>query len=155
MDHQNVLRQAFLLKFLPQWLHCSCKQGRVAGGRWSGTSGGPRYFIMLGLCLCLQCGCSTSSWWKECWSRSCRGRWQVAKGTKGNSTNMPSSITKPPPSSPAGTCRTSTRLLLPKVLNYSSYSSYKIVRGIWFCNPDRTWKTEKELNNHKQKLKES
>ena len=34
MDHQHVLRQAiFLKKFLPQWLHCSGKQGRgqVAG----------------------------------------------------------------------------------------------------------------------------
>ena len=34
MDHQHVLRQAFLLlKFLPQRLHCSGKQGRVASGR--------------------------------------------------------------------------------------------------------------------------
>ena len=35
MDHQHVLRQAgfFLKKFLPQWLHCSGKQGRVASGR--------------------------------------------------------------------------------------------------------------------------
>ena len=34
MDHQHVLRQAVfcLKKFLPQWLHCSCKQGRVASG---------------------------------------------------------------------------------------------------------------------------
>ena len=34
MDHQHVLRKAvFLKKFLPQWLHCSGKQGRVASGR--------------------------------------------------------------------------------------------------------------------------
>ena len=33
MDHQHVLRQAvFFWKFLPQWLHCSGKQGRVASG---------------------------------------------------------------------------------------------------------------------------
>ena len=42
MDHQHVLRQAvFLKKFMPQWLHCSGKQGRGASGRWSGASGGP------------------------------------------------------------------------------------------------------------------
>ena len=29
----------FLEKFLPQWLHCFGKQGRVASGRWSGASG--------------------------------------------------------------------------------------------------------------------
>ena len=33
MDYQHVLRQAFLYKFLPHWLHCSGKQGRVASGR--------------------------------------------------------------------------------------------------------------------------
>ena len=34
MDHQDVLMQdVFLNKFLPQWLHCSGKQGRVASGR--------------------------------------------------------------------------------------------------------------------------
>ena len=33
-DHQHVLRQAvFFKKFLPQWLHCFGKQGRVASGR--------------------------------------------------------------------------------------------------------------------------
>ena len=31
MDHQHVLRQAgFLKDFLPQWLHCSGKQGMGA-----------------------------------------------------------------------------------------------------------------------------
>ena len=34
MDFQHVLRQAvFFKKFLPQWLHCSGKQGRGASGR--------------------------------------------------------------------------------------------------------------------------
>ena len=34
MDHQHELREPFFLKkFLPQWLHCSGKQGRVASGR--------------------------------------------------------------------------------------------------------------------------
>ena len=33
MDHQHVLRQAVFYKFLPQWLHSSGKQGRVASGR--------------------------------------------------------------------------------------------------------------------------
>jgi hypothetical protein len=35
MDHQHVLRQAvfFLKKFLPQWLHCFGKQGRVVSGK--------------------------------------------------------------------------------------------------------------------------
>ena len=32
MDHQHVLRQAVFYKFLPQWLHCSGKQGRVVSG---------------------------------------------------------------------------------------------------------------------------
>ena len=32
----------FFFKFMPQWLHCFGKQGRVASGRWSGASGGPR-----------------------------------------------------------------------------------------------------------------
>ena len=29
--------------FLPQWFHCSGKQGRVASGRGSSASGGPRF----------------------------------------------------------------------------------------------------------------
>ena len=35
MDYQHVLRPAvfFLYNFLPQWLHCFGKQGRVASGR--------------------------------------------------------------------------------------------------------------------------
>ena len=35
-------RLFFLKKFLPQWWHCSGKQGRVASGRQSGASGGPK-----------------------------------------------------------------------------------------------------------------
>ena len=31
------------LKFLPEWLHCSGKQGGVASGRWSGALGITRY----------------------------------------------------------------------------------------------------------------
>ena len=50
--------------------------------------------MMLELCVSLQCGCSTSSCWKEPWSRRCRLRRQVAKGTEGNLTNMPSSTTR-------------------------------------------------------------
>ena len=43
MDHKHVLRQAvYFKKFLPQWLYCSGKQGRVASSRRSGASGGPR-----------------------------------------------------------------------------------------------------------------
>ena len=37
MDHQMCLDRLFFKKFLPQWLHCSGKQGRVASGRLSGA----------------------------------------------------------------------------------------------------------------------
>ena len=56
-------------------------------------------------------GCWTSSWWQEPWSRSCRWRRQVAKGTEGNFTNMPSSTTR--------RSSTITYLLFPSI----SYSS--------------------------------
>ena len=116
-------------------------------------------FMIWGLCVSLQCGYLTSYWWKEPWSRNCRWRIQVAKGTEGNFTNMTSSTTrlsstipyllfhsisyswsslsffsssssfcssslrmfgKPPglPSSPAGTFRTGSGLLHPKVQIY-------------------------------------
>ena len=54
----------------------------------------PHKFMILGLCISLKCGCLTSSWWKEPWSRSCRWRRQVAKWTKGNLTKIPSSTTR-------------------------------------------------------------
>ena len=58
MDHQHVLRKAVFQKFLPQWLYCSGKHGRVASSRLLGA-------IMLGLCVSLQCGCLTSSLWNK------------------------------------------------------------------------------------------
>ena len=48
----------------------------------------------VGSCLSLQYGCLTSSWWKETWSRSCRGRRQETKVTKGNLTITPFSTTR-------------------------------------------------------------
>ena len=117
MDYQHVLRQAvFLKKFLPQWLHCSGKQERVASGRWSGASGNPRKFMMLGLCVFLQYGCLTSSWSKEPWSRSCRWRRQVAKGTEGNLTNMTFYTTR--------LSSTIPYLLFPSISYSSSSSSF-------------------------------
>ena len=77
-------RLVFLDKFLPQLLHCSGKQRRSASGLWSSASGGTRCYNMLGLCVYIQCICFTFSWWTEPWSRSCSGRRQGEKRTKGN-----------------------------------------------------------------------
>ena len=43
--------------------------------------------MMLGLCVSLHCGCLTSSWLKEPWSRGCKGRRQVAKRDLGEFDN--------------------------------------------------------------------
>ena len=158
------LESLFFKKFLPQWLHCSWQTEK--GGEWQviWCLRRPQKFMIVGL----QCSCLTSSWWKEPWSRSCRWRRQVAKGTQ-KGPNMPSSTTrlsstipyllfpsisyssssssffssssssssssllrrsgKPPgpPSFQAGTYRTGTGLLLPKVPKYWQVLSYSQV----------------------------
>ena len=72
--------------------------------------------MMLGLCVSLQFDCFTSYWWKELWSRSCRLRRQVAKETKENLTNMPSSTTR--------LSSTIPYLLFPPISYSSSSSSF-------------------------------
>ena len=79
------------------------------------------------------------------WSRSCRGRREVTKGTKENLTIMPSSTTYPshpsssPPSSPPHHPPSSLLLLI--FLTFSSSKIMKDITRLLFsdvCHPDRT-----------------
>ena len=72
--------------------------------------------MMLGLFESLQYGCLTFSWRKEPWSRSCRGRIQVAQGTKDYLTIMPTSTTRL-------SCIFSSFFLFPSISSSSSPSS--------------------------------
>ena len=178
MDHQHVVRQAVFVKEVLATVVALFWQ-KVKGAKWQviWCLRRPRKLMTLGLCVSLQCGCLTPSWWKEPWSRSCKWRRQVANGTKENFTNMPFSATrlsfaipyllfpsisyssssssfffsssslctsflrrfgKPtgPPSSPAGTCRTGTGLLLPQVPKYWQVLNYSQVTKLWRVSQD-------------------
>ena len=62
IDHQNVIRHAVFLEVLATGAALFWQTGK--GGEWqvSWCLRRPRSFMMLGLCVSLQCGCLTSSW---------------------------------------------------------------------------------------------
>ena len=94
MDHNVCVDKLFFYEVLATVVALFWQKGM--GGKWQviWCLRRPHKFMILGLCVSLQCGCLTSSWWKEPWNRSCSWRRQVAKGTEGNFTNMPSSTTR-------------------------------------------------------------
>ena len=65
MDHQHVLRQAEFLEVLVIGGALFWQRGK--GGKWQAIwcLRRPQKFMILGLCVSLQCGCLTSLWFKE------------------------------------------------------------------------------------------
>ena len=109
-------RLDFLEKFRSQWLHCSGKQECQV-----------IWCICWVFCVSLRCGCLTSCWWKLPWSRSSRGRRQVAKGTKGNLTTT------------RLRCIFSSFLLFPSISSWSSSSSFFSVPSSSFYSSFRSF----------------
>ena len=101
------------LKFLPQWLHCSGKQGRVASESWYGASGAPDnswcwgFVYLYNVVVQLLLG-------EKNLEAGAAGEWD--KGTKGNFTNIPSSTTR--------LSSITLYLLFPSISYLSSSSSF-------------------------------